>query len=732
MKFIKSLCSLLLSQHDVSVALTLLVALVMVSSCGSDNTDDPKPNPDPIVPSEKTGNISFDIPIPEGIGDGSMSSPLKIEKGQSLDITITQKSEYKDPDGSTFTCEPKAHIAVNTLADTIKAANVTELTAIIGNGYEIKTDTEGTEPVRNSNLQTFKIGQQNIVFDLSHEVFTYINSRKEKIEMPYMRLNPASLGGSVATETESKSRSMAVALSAVSVKPIASSRSTTVTDSTLYEVTAQFTLNAESVNTRDKSQKSIAMAVSYIGIVETVTELADPVASLTYELHTEGATHSSQSPFIMSDGRSMTIIMDQKSSYTDGYGITTECSPRATVNLSIDKDTIWVDNVKSLEVFSPKAGGITTEYAATQLFGNDDVTLTADWCFEQGQVIADGQEIAVPYYALGEMTVKDVEVMKLGRDSVFITPPDLNYCTEYFNVTVHLVQTAFAKNVIAPIEDITTEYIVSYIGAVKSELENVEYFPGGEWVDPHDNMALAFYPKVTRRRTYSSGTVLEDVFYDYGHPASPGIGSNFVEGYNEWYSVWVNGYPISYKSIGDSISIMTQSVEVSQLGSISCEKYQDNFYYKDGSNSTYSYPNWNGYILSRPFPEYLNVENCLNDIHYAKDERDNGFYFRHHHYDISYDINWTTEEEGTTTLGGLHAEFGFYDQFLVIDKQKIDFMKSQGLSIKHSIIENNFDDGYRHGKILQLKAEMEFCKKKFTALQIDTIYTKNIPVERSH
>lgn len=710
MKFIKSLCSLLLSQHDVSVALTLLVALVMVSSCGSDNTDDPKPNPDPIVPSEKTGNISFDIPIPEGIGDGSMSSPLRIEKGQSLDITITQKSEYKDPDGSTFTCEPKAHIAVNTLADTIKAANVTELTAIIGNGYEIKTDTEGTDPLRKTNLQTFKIGQQNVVFDLSHEVFTYINSRKEKIEMPYMRLNPASLGGSVATETESKSRSMAVALSAVSVKPIASSRSTTVTDSTLYEVTAQFTLNAESVNTRDKSQKSIAMAVSYIGIVETVTELADPVASLTYELHTEGATQSSQSPFIMNAGRSMTIIMDQKSSYTDGYGITTECSPRATVNLSIDKDTIWVDNVKSLEVFSPKAGGITTEYAATQLFGNDDVTLTADWCFEQGQVIADGQEIAVPYYALGEMTVKNVEVTKLGRDSVFITPPDLNYCTEYFNVTVHLVQTASAKNVIMPMEDITNEYIVSYIGAVKSELVNVEYFPGGEWIDPHDNMALAFYPKVTRRRTYSSGTVLEDVFYDYGHPARIVSGGEMMPDKCEINNDWIIFEGSSPTHISDSICICSQPIELSNLGKL----YFDDFLYRLEDDP---------YVLSISVADYLNVSTHRFNLPYPTDGRPSGWYFQGNFYRVMQPL-WWDMKEFSRQIGLLECYLHFYTQCLVIDGICIDFSELMDFKPHYSAGTTSFSEANKEGAKFQLELSATLYGKTFKATDKRVVYVK--------
>ena len=62
------------------------------------------------------------------------------------------------------------------------------------------------------------------------------------------------------------------------------------------------------------------------------------------------------------------------------------------------------------------------------------------------------------------------------------------------------------------------ERVVNFAAEVGPELVSVEYYPGGEMVPAHDNMATAFYPKVERYRNYSDGSRIgPDEFYDYGH-----------------------------------------------------------------------------------------------------------------------------------------------------------------------------------------------------------------------
>ena len=78
---------------------------VCVSACSS---DDPEPEPKPIPDPKENGEVVFDITLPEGNGNGTVDSPAEVQKGETLDMTISQKSSYTDPDGTVFTCEPKS------------------------------------------------------------------------------------------------------------------------------------------------------------------------------------------------------------------------------------------------------------------------------------------------------------------------------------------------------------------------------------------------------------------------------------------------------------------------------------------------------------------------------------------------------------------------------------------------------------------------------------------------
>lgn len=707
----------------------LSIALVTVGALASCSSDDPvvEEPPTPPAPAETTGSINFDIDIPGNDGDGSLSSPAKVKPGETFDLTIKQKSEYHDPDGSTFTCEPKAEIKIHALADTVKAVDMAALTAIEGKGFELKSDTEGTAPVRQSNLQTFHIGPQEVTVDLAHEIYTYVNSQKTKIEMPYLKLNPASLGGSTANEEpESKSRSsVAMTLSAISVRPLVESRGRVEVDSTLYEVTAQFSLKAESMNTKSGGEQTIAVAVSYVGLVETATELADPTASLTYEWITEGATQSLQSPFVMTDGRTMTVTMAQKSAYTDEYGISSECEPRAVTKLAIDRDTVWTTDAEMLKIFGLKDGGTAADCGATQLFGNDGCTLTAEWNYEKGQAITNGNEIAMPYYSLGDITVKGVTVTELksekddekneSNEVSDMDDVDLSKITTFYEVTVTLGQKATPNNTISPTDEIETEYMFSYIGAVESKLVNVEYIPGGKWIDPHDNMSLAFYAEVTRRRTYSNGTVVEDVFSDFGHPIQWMTSMSTPGEYN-----YVNGdkmtiYPHEDTIIGDSIRQVSRLVKFSN-GEFSASPGRNCF----TTSPSFTDYNWNSYRISRLYDS--NLTNILNIDFPTKHPADNkapGWYYNNNIYTLEYHLEW----DGGNVLN-LTTAFEFYDQYLVIDGKRIDFTSLHNFIIDHKLNEVKFNDADKRGTIFELETKVSYLGKNFQEIITDTFYVE--------
>ncbi|MDE5607482.1 MAG: hypothetical protein K2I64_00945 [Muribaculaceae bacterium] len=59
---------------------------------------------------------------------------------------------------------------------------------------------------------------------------------------------------------------------------------------------------------------------------------------------------------------------------------------------------------------------------------------------------------------------------------------------------------------------------LTFTADVGPELVSVEYYPVGEFIPAHDNMASAFYPCVERYRNYSDGSRIgPDLFYDLGH-----------------------------------------------------------------------------------------------------------------------------------------------------------------------------------------------------------------------
>ncbi|MDE5783429.1 MAG: hypothetical protein K2H97_03775, partial [Prevotella sp.] len=425
---------------------------------------------------EPNGKVTFNIDLPGASGDGSPSSPATVHYGETLRMAISQRSSYTEPDGTVFTCEPKAVIQLSAKVDTVYAKDLESLTKA-GEVPEVRTATTGTAPACHNTVQTFSIGGQDVVFDLSHEVYTYVNSMKQKIEMPYVRINQAKLGGHSATETRS-----AAVMTGVTVRPLAQTRATTVTDSTMYEVNVRFSLDIESVNTRNDSTQTLEFAVSYVGVVETVTELKDPVGEVSYVWDVKSGTSSTVSPFVKTTGDAMEIWMAQKCSYTDEYGNQATGEPKAKIKLSVEKDTVWAKTLDELKEFVNKTEGTPSGQTASQKFGSALQNVDIEWSYETGEAVLAGKTIPMPFYTLTPVTLKDVSVKEKPDETIDGKPASV------YEVTATFSQKAVAENVTTETAEVEIEYVVNYVGAIEISLVKVEYYPSGEWVDPHDNM----------------------------------------------------------------------------------------------------------------------------------------------------------------------------------------------------------------------------------------------------
>ena len=120
---------------------------------GCSDNDEPVV-PQPPTPDPDNGEVSFVIDNENGSGTGTTDSPAEVEKGETLNMVISQKSKYTDSDGSVFECEPKATIELFAKLDTVYVKDKNQLTSV-QEKPEVTSSQSGTNPIRNAINQKF-------------------------------------------------------------------------------------------------------------------------------------------------------------------------------------------------------------------------------------------------------------------------------------------------------------------------------------------------------------------------------------------------------------------------------------------------------------------------------------------------------------------------------------------------------------------------------------------------
>ena len=210
------------------------------------------------IPDEDNGEVSFEIESDGIQGEGTAASPYIITPENALNLVIRQKSRYTDMDWSIFECEPLATINASLGKDVVYAESLDQLTSLAGEA-EVNTSEEGDNPVRHAITQAYELGGMPIDFALGYEVYPYTTQAGETIEMPYGKLNPASYGG---TQTQEASAKYAARISEPAVSAVPQTRAT-VSDTTMYDITATFNVELESVNAKETSKRTFVFAVTY-------------------------------------------------------------------------------------------------------------------------------------------------------------------------------------------------------------------------------------------------------------------------------------------------------------------------------------------------------------------------------------------------------------------------------------------------------------------------------------
>ncbi len=442
-----------------------------------------EPEPDfPVNPdTEQVGEVEFEIDLgslggnddePSGSGDpnedvGSSSNPVNVETGDTLSVTVTQTSSYKDPDGSVYTVEPKASIELFAELETVHAKDIETLISIKENA-DVAQSTSGSNPVCYNTVQTFTIGTQEVKFDLMHEVYTYVNSVSQAIEMPYIKVNQANFGTADVIESNKSN-----AKAPISIKKLALTRAS-ITETNTFEINVIFNIDLEAVNTKSDAKKNVSFNVKYMAVVEDVTELD---GNLEYVV--EGSSNELKESFKVEPQNPFLLELKQKSYFASSDTTVGVCNPVARFKMLASADTVYVSNLDSLSAFE----GLEPQ---TSVEGENPVKNTSKYVFNAGgnqsfdietmyEVFAYDDSEDLPYLMLGKPIKKSVSVTPVEQTRA------VAYNTKYYKVETVFsvpVKSVNAKNTL----DKELNFTVEYIGGVinQTELDGiVEYTVSG-------------------------------------------------------------------------------------------------------------------------------------------------------------------------------------------------------------------------------------------------------------
>lgn len=681
--------------------LVFLAAFALVS-CGDDNPASPDP-----TPTDEKGEVSFEISTEGGTGSGTGTSPIEVVQGDTLGMTISQKSKYTDSEGTVFECEPKASICLFAELDTVYADKLEQLTAIQEKA-EVQTSQEGQSPVTNRTLQKFQIGSQSVQFDLSYETYTYATA-DGNVEMPYAMPHEAVFGNAGASDEGERTRTV---IRSISVKPLPKTRAS-VSDTTWYEVNAVFNLDVECMNTREASKQNLTFSVTYRGAVTTEIELSDPVKELSHTIQATGGTASTSSPFVANPCEIMSLLFKQNSEYTDAYGNLLSCEPEARISLSAETDTLYVQAKEDLEgvpasqnfVFNP-SGENPLLYSATQRFELGTQHLQLEMSYEiYTATDVENNEIEMPYLKQNATIPSAATVSELSTATGEMAD------TTFYEVRVPIkLETVYVGTADENVQ--TTEIVASYIGAIvtwkeEPELVKVEYRTGYVWEEAHDNLPLLYYAKVYRDRYYSNGEVFTDEFVDNGHMVgmgtfmSPDGGSYALE----------NGANInlqfSHNNVNDSINVYFYNIQVTSLDAVSANSGDDVIYSEAGK--------WDEYLVSKLYEEnsFILATDIPSNNQWETTERQTGWYFKDIRGYRRYNFNY----QGPTIMWDgcvvYQIDLVVYDQFLAIDGRLIDFLKYRP-EYHYNFSEQETESGLEH----KFECSFEFMGRNFYAAVI--------------
>ena len=532
----------------------MILLAVLLTACNSDN--DAPNSSSPSAPTPK-GTLTFSVS--GNSGQGTASKPFVASADTPLNATLSQSVSYTDANGQLQTASPKATIAATVQTDTIYATDLATLTKLTE--LTPKTNTQGSNPKTSTCQQTFDIGGQQITFNLSHEVYDYVNASGQQTELPYVELK-APRYGAATPDKVSSTRSLQgigslpiASVTAIRLTPIGSNtRSTTIRDTNQYEVTVSFTIDAVTHHTASDAVQPFSADFHYVAVVENVTEVPDAKTSLSYMLSDIKGSSDAKSPFGFTPREPLMLewTAESRCSYMAASDLSTHVisrQPKASVSISVASDTIhyagYKDSVTVVTTVPPTVftdGQEPQRTVSTQTYHIASQTITLSWTQEDyGSITVEDSTVAMPYLQLEapelvEVAIQDTEQASRARsrmagrtyalskgqtradDSSDIS--SLQGSVAFYEVTARFRQSLKSVNTPNEVAE-AVEYIVKYIAAVEAKLISTTYEKDYEWLEPWCDLPWRYNYIVRRVRTYSTGEQETD---EFRLPVGDGVG----------------------------------------------------------------------------------------------------------------------------------------------------------------------------------------------------------------
>ena len=242
-------------------------------------------------------------------------------------------------------------------------------------------------------------------------------------------------------------------------------------------------------------------------------------------------------------------------------------------------------------------------------------------------------------------------------------------------------------------------------------LDTVIYRTGYTWEEAHDNLPLLYYAHVERERHYTNGKVYTDRFVDLGHMVGI-IGICLPE---------TGEYPMED---GIKLTVATNSQISNDSIAHTYSEMRVPYYTAISANdSEYNYGvagEWDKYVVSKLYDEnsFISAADAPADKALEHTDLPTGWYFKDIRGNKYYNVNYLGPE---IYWDGGFIQYWFdyvvYDQFLVIDGRRIDFLKYRP-KFHFKFFEEEVPGGIKH----TYECKFNFMERNFYGAIENTIY----------